>query len=64
MPHAENDVHSRNSSWAETWPYVGHGKINGNANETPSTLIHTKQYCGIIPYDGCFSPSLSNFLNV
>lgn len=46
MPHAENDVHSRNSSRAETWPHTGHGKINENANETSSALIHAKQYCG------------------
>jgi hypothetical protein len=38
IPHAENDAHSRNSSQAETWPQIRHGKINGNANETPSAL--------------------------
>lgn len=44
MPHAENDVHSRNSSWSETWPDTEHDKINESANETPSALIQTKQY--------------------
>lgn len=62
-PHAENDVHSRNSCWAETWPRIGHGKINENANETPSALIQTKQYSGIMTlWQLCLSQS--NFLNI
>ena len=58
MSLAENDVPSRNSSWAETWPHTGHGKMNRYANKTPSALIQTKQYYGIVIFWWLFFPHI------